>query len=119
MTRAALLLLTGILLLASGCVRYTIRNDGVTRAVFGETIRVGGDALTPVALVEDSRCREGAQCIWAGRVRISVRYADGRIGELALGEGDGPVALVEVAPATRGAATLYPEDYRFGFRPTT
>lgn len=119
MTRAALLLLTGILLLASGCVRYTIRNDGVTRAVFGETIRVGGDALTPVALIEDSRCREGAQCIWAGRVRISVRYADGRIEELALGEADGPVALVEVAPATRGVVTLYPEDYRFGFRPTT
>lgn len=116
MTRAVLMLCTGLVLLTSGCIRYTIRNDGLARAVFGETARIGRDSLTPLALIEDSRCREGTQCVWAGRVRISVRHDDGRIGELSLGESDDGIALVEVAPATRGQATLYPEDYRFGFR---
>ena len=120
MTRAILMLCAAIVPLTSGCIRYSIRSDGIARATFGETVNVGGETLTPLALVEDSRCREGTQCLWAGRVRISVRYGDGRIGELTLGDTAAPgAALVEVSPGTRGVATLYPEDYRFGFRPAT
>lgn len=31
-----------------------------------------------VSLVEDSRCPEGARCVWAGNAKIQVRITDGR-----------------------------------------
>ena len=74
-------------------------------------------------MLEDSRCPGGVQCISAGRVRISIRIdrsqgAETR--EMTLGEpqqvADGQLTLVEAMPNRDRRTTLYPEDYRFGFR---
>jgi hypothetical protein len=120
--RPALLALLTVPLLLGGCVRYSIRNDGITRASFGETVVVDGPKVTPLSLVEDSRCPASVQCISAGRVRVSLRIdlgAGSETRDFTLGEpqqvADGTMTLVEVMPLRRDVVTLYPEDYRFGF----
>jgi hypothetical protein len=110
-------------LVLAGCVSYHIKDDGTARATIGETVKVGGLAVTPKELLEDSRCPEGTQCVWAGQVRIKAMVAYGSAGEMremTLGKtvpvADGQLQLVEVMPLRKAGITLYPEDYRFGFR---
>jgi hypothetical protein len=109
-------------LFLSGCITYHTRSDGISRARFDEAVVVNGPKVTPLALLEDSRCPAGVQCVWAGQVRISARIETGKgseTRELTLGKpvpvADGQLQLVEVAPGKRANITLYPEDYRFGF----
>jgi len=97
-----------------GCITYRTVNDGIARARIGETANVGGHAVLPKKLLEDSRCAQGTQCVWAGRVRIAAKV-DGADAQLTLGETSAPVRLVEVYPAKTKDITLYPDEYRFGF----
>lgn len=39
----------------------------------GEKVRVGDVTVTPVAVVEDSRCPINARCIWAGRLVVRTQ----------------------------------------------
>lgn len=92
-------------------------------AALGQQIVVGGIAVTPRELLEDSRCPANVQCVWAGQVRL--RVATG------LGSGEtnlelttsrpapvmnGMLELVKVRPAKTSEAAIAPGDYRFGFR---
>jgi hypothetical protein len=85
----------------------------------GETVHVHGIRVTPLSVVEDSRCPKNARCIWAGRVRLSVRMG-GVTRELTLGQPvpivGGTIQLAAVLPerTTRGG-TIPPRAYRFGF----
>lgn len=111
-------------LLLSGCIYYkNPRSDGIARAKLGETVSVDGPRVTPLTVIEDSRCPESVKCVWAGQVRLSVRIDLGsrsETRELTLGKpaqvADGSLTLVEVMPERRGTWAVYPEDYRFGFR---
>jgi len=93
---------------------------------FGQTARVGPLRVTPLALVEDSRCPQGVACVWAGQVRITARViAPGRNGvrELKSGEpvaiGSGMLVLEQVAPpAPRAGSKLPRAAYRFALRYT-
>ncbi len=107
----------------TGCVTYHTRSDGIARAGIGETAVADGPKVTPLALLEDSRCPMNTQCVWAGQLRISARIdlAKGsEMRELTLGKSeqvaDGQLTMVEALPERTGEVTLYPEDYRFGFR---
>lgn len=113
MKRIALLALL-LSLTLSGCVTFRTVNDGIGRARIGETVQVGGHAVSPLRVLEDSRCPAGTQCVWAGRVRIAARV-DGGETTLTLSEAASPVQLVEVYPPRRVDTTLYPDEYRFGF----
>ncbi|MEE4450877.1 hypothetical protein [Novosphingobium resinovorum] len=98
----------------------------LTYAALGQTVTVGGPRITPLQVLEDSRCPMNARCVWAGQVRLRVRIESGRGGELELTSGkpatvaDGTLELVEVQPDkvagsdTHGA--VKPSAYRFGFR---
>jgi hypothetical protein len=93
--------------------------DGVR---LGETVRVDGPTVTPLSVLEDSRCPKGATCIWAGRVRLSVRVDLGSGSdehELTLGApvhvADGELELTRVLPDAIVDRTIAPEDYRFTF----
>ena len=116
MRRAALLLPLATALALAGCITFHTVDDGISRAVIGETARVGHHTVVPQKLLEDSRCPTGVQCIQAGRVRISA-LVDGAEGELTLGAAASPVRLVEVTPVRRAGVTYYPDEYRFGFAP--
>ena len=37
----------------------------------------GGYSLRPLKIIEDSRCKPNVQCIWAGRLVVSVRVESG------------------------------------------
>lgn len=100
----------------SGCVTYRTTSDGITRARLNETVLVGTRHVTPLALLEDSRCPLEVQCIRAGDVRISARI-EAQTVELTLARPAVGIELVEVMPPRRKDQTPYPEDYRFGFHP--
>ena len=92
-------------------------------AALGERIFVDGPQVTPLEVLEDSRCPMRAQCVWAGHVRIraTVHLGTGdRTYELTSGKpiqvADGSFELVEVKPAMTSDGPIEPGDYRFGFR---
>lgn len=97
--------------------------DGIARAGIGERVYVDGPYVTPLEVLEDSRCPADVMCVWAGRLRIKVRVDLGsgsREHELTLGEpvhiADGNLTLVEATPAKKTKTATPPEGYRFGFR---
>lgn len=47
--------------------------SGNVSAAIGKSVTAFGITLTPLAVVEDSRCPQGVQCIQAGTVRVRVR----------------------------------------------
>ena len=112
----------------SSCVTYHTRDDGISRARIGETVAVSGVQVTPLKVLEDSRCPLGVQCVWAGQVRISATVKSGsantgtgdELGELTLNQpisvSNGQLTMVEIYPDPRKDRTIYPEEYRFGFR---
>ena len=103
----------------AGCVTIRTVKDGISRARIDESVAVGPLQLTPVKLLEDSRCPTGVQCISAGRVRVSVRIDGAEPVELTQGQplsvSAGTLTLVETYPERRKDWTLYPDEYRFGF----
>jgi hypothetical protein len=111
----------------SGCVTVYPPDHpiapGLEYARLGQVVTVGGPQVTPLAVLEDSRCPAGVQCVWAGRVRLSVRIGVARgatVREITAGMplavADGALTLVDVQPPPRRDKPIAPEDYRFGFR---
>lgn len=105
--------------LVGGCITIRTVDDGIVRARIDETVAIGGTQVTPVRVIEDSRCPAGVQCISAGQVRIAVRIGGGEAVELTQNQGaalaGGSLTLVEVYPPRRKDWTIYPDEYRFGF----
>ena len=98
-------------------------DSGLVYARMGETVTVGGPRVTPLALIEDSRCPQGVQCVWAGRVRISATISTPTrklTRDLTLGEpfavADGTLTLADVQPSKTKDVANPPGAYRFGFR---
>jgi len=98
--------------------------DGIARARIGQTVYVDGPKVTPLAVLEDSRCPMNARCVWAGQVRLSVKVHLGKgdqVREIVTGKpisvADGILELVEVTPDRVAGEKPFPkQDYRFGFR---
>jgi hypothetical protein len=109
-------------LLLAACVAYNVNEDGIKRARIDQTVKIADFELTPLEVLEDSRCAVDVQCVWAGRLRLKARIDFGGRApepELTLGEaqpiGGGMLELVEAKPHPEQGRTIYPEDYRFGF----
>jgi len=122
MIRTALPLAATALLLA-GCVTTRVNEDGSVDARLGQTVNVGGPRVTPLEVLEDSRCPMEARCIQAGRVRLSVRISTGAgsaVRELAsdkpLQVADGQLELANVMPPRSVRGPIKPGDYRFLFK---
>ena len=94
------------------------------RARLNETVDLTrGARITPLKVLEDSRCPIGVQCVWAGQVRVSVMIdTKGGSSTAALTGGKpvstaaGALELTQIAPTKRKGVTIYPEEYRFTFR---
>ena len=91
-------------------------------ARLGERVEVDGPQVTPLAVLEDSRCPAEGTCVWAGRVRIRARIHLGSgdvTREMTLAEpiqlADGALELAAVRPARSIAGNIEPGDYRFAF----
>lgn len=98
--------------------------DGVARAGLNQRAYVDGPYVTPLAVVEDSRCPIGAQCPSPGRTRVIVRIDLGSRSEIRelcsdtpLQVADGTLSLVDVQPGPMaGQQPGRGNPYRFGFR---
>lgn len=96
--------------------------DNLARAALGERVYVDGPYVTPLEVLEDSRCPVNARCVWAGRVRVSVKIdlgsgsADYIIGnDEPLRIADGYLSLDEIRPERVAGKPVAPAEYRFGF----
>lgn len=80
-------------------------------------------ALTPLKVMEDSRCAVDVQCIWAGTIKVQTKIQSGLGESIMIFEPNKPITteaetitLTEVAPAPRSTETIKPADYRFTFQ---
>ena len=105
----------------SGCVTAQQYNDdGSFDAKLGQTVRFGSMKVTPLKVLEDSRCPMEARCVWAGRVRLSVRVTTGAgttVQELTsdkpLPVADGVLELQGTMPPRSTQYPLKPREYHF------
>jgi hypothetical protein len=106
------------LVVLAACATVPRAASTAGHARFGETVKIGPMLVQPVALIEDSRCPAGVQCVWAGRLRITAKV-DGSPRQLTLGEKSaelqGPLTLVEATPTPAKDAPVAPAQYLFGF----
>ena len=83
----------------------------------------GDLVVTPLEVLEDSRCPIEAECVWAGRVRVRSELQLGHeFIELELDSSSpqringGMLAITEIAPdASTQWSPIPPAAYRFGF----
>lgn len=107
----------------AGCATVPARSsDGIARAKLGQRVFVDGPYVTPLAVLEDSRCPMNARCVWAGRTRLSVKIDLGSRSETReigsdkpIQVADGTLALVEVQPDKVAGKETRRRKYRFGF----
>ena len=103
---------------------YAVAPEGSLVAL-GHPVAVADLKVTPLSVVEDSRCPINARCVWAGRIVVETQiegtgWQD--VLPLTLGEpGESHgyyFNLVSAEPgrmAGSGTDPVKPEDYRFGF----
>jgi len=96
--------------------------DGIVHAALGQRVYVDGPYVTPLAVLEDSRCAVNVRCVWAGRTRLSVRIDLGSRSETReigsdqpIQVADGQLSLVDVQPDAMAGQTVDLVAYRFGF----
>lgn len=116
--KAALLIAA---LLLAACAAVVPAAAGPTAGLAGAA-HVGGLKVSPLSVLEDSRCPSGVQCIWAGRLRLRVEVQSSKAREqldLELGGGrpvaGGELRLVRAVPAPIEGGPVSPGDYRFMF----
>lgn len=108
--------------LLGGCVMSTAATPQGPVAL-GQAQRAGDVTITPLDVVEDSRCPMNARCIWAGRVVVKVAIVRGAYRlerRLTLGEAArtdlGTVMLDSVTPERMTTDATPPDEaYRFHF----
>lgn len=98
-----------------------------TVASIGQRIYTNGVYITPLEIIEDSRCPSGLNCIWAGRLRIKVQLErGGQTSQSMLDLGvnsivlmDKKITLVRATPTPRPQDTVMSNQYTFEFNVTT
>ena len=116
------------LALVAGCVTYQnapIVDNGPpapegTAVALRQPVEVGSVVVTPMAVVEDSRCPENVRCVWAGRLVVTTRVdgagwretADLTLGEPAEVRGI-RLALVSGTPEKQAERETPSGEYRF------
>ena len=90
-----------------------------TFARLGQTARLENLRITPLAVIEDSRCPRLVTCVWRGRLRITAAV-NGQ--QLTLDNGvpvrvaGGQFTLVDATPLSQRGETISPSAYRFELR---
>lgn len=93
-----------------------------TTARLSQQVSVLGMAITPLEVLQDSRCAVDVVCIWAGKVELLIKLEkDGQVQEATstpstLIEFSGrQIELIEVGPVPYSTKQIQPEDYLFTF----
>jgi hypothetical protein len=93
-----------------------------TPVALGVPVTVGDVAVTPIKVVEDSRCPVNANCVWAGRLIVETRI-DGAgwrdTANITLGEDYGThgkvIRLSQSSPNKTAPGDIDPSAYRFTY----
>ena len=110
-----------LLLPLAACATLPAPTSGPTAALHQQAF-VDGLKVTPLSVVEDSRCPINARCVWAGRIIVRVAVSGGswrRVLDLELAKpvpvADGQLTLVAAEPGKLAGAETHPSAYRFTF----
>ena len=83
---------------------------------------INGVSITPLEVLEDSRCPSDVQCIWAGRVvvKANISKSSGNYTEVlelgkAVSTGTENITLTSVTPYPKAGESIAKTDYRFEF----
>jgi len=113
-------------LILAGCTTLDTTSEAAgpheTTVQYDETAHIGRLQVTPLDMVEDSRCPQGVQCIWAGRVRLKVTLVEGgqrsepvlTMNEPLMTSGGG-LMLIAASPYPSTTAKYAKSAYRFTF----
>ncbi|RPF70486.1 hypothetical protein [Aurantiacibacter spongiae] len=118
------LLAAGLLAAMSGCVTaQDAECDDEGCAAIGDVADLGAVSVTPLEVIEDSRCPVDAQCIQAGTVRVRTRVERGSAEQTIELEPGKPVpamsgmlVMTAVQPGRMADETIDPAAYRFTFQ---
>lgn len=113
-------------LLLAGCATYPDASAALpegSAVALGQSVAVADVILTPMQVVEDSRCPMNARCVWAGRIVVETRVDGAGWHEsvpLTLGEPAGVhgyiLNMISAEPnRMAGEAEPSAKDYRFAF----
>lgn len=100
-----------------------VRTEDLTNVQIGKTSQANTDvSITPLQIIEDSRCPANVNCIWAGRFVVKAKITEEDLSkEYNFTEGErvvtdfGEIALTKVVPVPVAGDRVKPEDYRFTF----
>lgn len=91
-----------------------------TPVALGQPVWLGDVVLTPLSVVEDSRCPVNARCVWPGKLTVSTRITAThwkQTAPLTLGEPyevmGRKIMLVSGTPEKRTDREAQPSEYRF------
>lgn len=94
-------------------------------ARIGGTVIIDGVKITPLEVIEDSRCAVDTTCVWAGTVKIKAKIErDGQVEEKVLTlsaveqpmrAGNANVLFKDVKPVKISGQTIKNSDYIFSF----
>lgn len=106
------------------CPLVTSTTTGTFTLALGEKGGIGEVAVTPLNVLEDSRCGLNVVCIQAGTVRVRVELASRNLNttdqtiELnkSLVVGGRTLTLTEVSPSPYAGRQIPSADYRFTFK---
>ncbi len=93
----------------------------------GQSVRTGAVIVTPISVVEDSRCPARVTCVWAGRLVVRTRIEGGNgpdtwqdTADLRLGESFGThgsvTTLIAAEPDRTADQPILQDSYRFVYR---
>ena len=110
-----------VALALAACATTPPASAGPTAAL-GQQASVDGLRVTPLSVIEDSRCPINARCIWAGRIIVRSAITGGawsQVRDLELGKpvaiADGQLTLVAAEPGNMAGTKTDPRAYRFTF----
>ncbi len=94
-----------------------------TSTIINQRIYSNGIYITPIDIIEDSRCPSGVSCIWAGRLRVKVKLErGGETSESMIDLGVNSVVfmgkkitLTKATPSPRPVEAVPYDQYRFEF----
>ncbi|MEK7180224.1 MAG: hypothetical protein AAB706_02005 [Patescibacteria group bacterium] len=95
----------------------------IATAKINQSVSVLGVTLTPLLIIQDSRCPLDVVCIQAGTVILKARISRGlgtsemifELGQVITTEAES-IILTEVSPAPYSQKVIKSEDYRFTFK---
>lgn len=86
----------------------------------GRTVRFNNAQLTPVEVLEDSRCPRFVTCVWRGRIKVKFTVRGGQPivleNDKPFAFGKGTLTLVGASPVSSRGEKVPPRSYRFQVR---